>query len=225
MDVTAELIRHKDEKYKAFSSSLMPTVNADTVIGVRAPELKKIAKQLFATGEYEEFLSCLPHYYYEENTLHAYVVNLIKDYDRCVKKVDEFLPYIDNWATCDVLVPKAFKASDKLKDDALRWISSGALFSIRFGIGVLMRFFLGERFDKKDLCIVASVKSDEYYVKMMQAWYFATALCKQYDYCVKFMESENFDKWTYNKAIQKAVESYRISNEKKEYLKGLKKRR
>ena len=222
-EIRENLFRARDIKYRDFQSKLLPTIAPDSVIGVRTPVLRDYAKRLMKAGGYEEFLDNLPHRYFDENQLHAFIVSGIKDYDRCIKEVCRFLPYVDNWATCDQMSPKIFK---KHKTDLLShikmWIKSAEPYTVRFGIKMLMEHFLDRDFDVSFPETVAEVRSEEYYVRMMVAWYFATALAKQYDMIVPFIENKRLDPWTHNKAIQKAVESYRITAEQKEYLKTLK---
>ncbi len=213
----------RDEKYRDFQSKLMPTVDKETIIGVRTPELRKLAKKLFEEKTYEKFISTLPHTYYEEYNLHGFIVSLIKDYDECVKRIDELLPYVNNWATCDQIKPKCFsKNKEKVLEKSKEWINSDKTYSIRFAIEMLMNFFLDEDFDKAYPKMISEIRSEEYYVKMMVAWYFATALSKHYDEIIPFIENKELDTWTHNKSIQKAIESYRISDYQKEYLKSLK---
>ena len=220
--IETRLFELRDEKYRDFQAKLIPTVSPETMIGVRTPELRKLAKTLFREGEYKLFLDSLPHEYFDENQLHAFIISEMKDFYECVGCVDRFLPFVDNWATCDQMSPKIFK---KHRQDLLgyieKWISSGETYSVRFGVGMLMEHFLGEDFDHTFLETVASIRSDEYYVKMMVAWYFATALAKQYEAAIPFIKDRQLDTWTHNKAIQKAVESYRITDEQKAYLRGL----
>lgn len=218
-----ELFKHQDQKYKEFQCKLIPTVEPDAIIGVRTPDLKALAKQYVKDPETEEFLNSLPHRYFDENQLHAFIISEIKDFKLCIDEVEKFLPYIDNWATCDQLSPKVFK---KNKEELLlhikKWLDSDKTYIIRFGIGMLMQHFLDESFDATYPELILKVKSDEYYVNMMIAWYFATALAKQYDNVLPFLEEFALDTWTHNKAIQKSVESYRITDEQKLYLKSLK---
>ena len=201
----------------------MPTVDAETMIGVRTPVLRKYAKELAKSENKDEFLNALPHKYFDENQLHAFTISLEKDFDRAVCEVDRFLPYIDNWATCDQLSPKVFKKNRAaLLPYIDKWIASGEEYTIRFGIGMVMEHLLDEDFSEEYMKKVARIKSDKYYINMMIAWYFATALAKQYDTAVKYIESGVLEKWTHNKAIQKARESYRVTDEQKEYLNSLK---
>ena len=222
-EIRVELFKMQDMDYRDFNSKLIPTVDKSLFIGVRTPELRKYAKQLAKREDIEEFLHLLPHKYFDENQLHAFIVSVIKDFKSCVDKVNEFLPYVDNWATCDQLSPKVFKKNHKeLIAYIKEWLESDKVYTIRFGIGMLMEHFLDEDFDISYLETVSNIRSDEYYVNMMIAWYFATALAKRYESILPFIEKRSLDIWTHNKAIQKAVESLRISDEKKEYLKNLK---
>lgn len=221
--VQKELFNLQDEAYKKFHSKLMPNVSADLIIGVRTPALRKFAKD-FSKHEYaNEFLNSLPHKYYEENNLHGFLIEQIKDYDILTKRLDEFLPYVDNWATCDLMRPKIFKKNkDRLIEKIDEWIDSDHTYMKRFAIEMLMSFYLDEDFKLEYAQKVATVKSEEYYVNMMIAWYFATALAKQYESIIPFIEGKKLEKWVHNKTIQKAVESYRITNEQKVYLRSLK---
>lgn len=222
-EIRNELFKMQDVAYRDFNSKLIPTVDKSLFIGVRTPELRKYAKQLAKREDIEEFLHSLPHKYFDENQLHAFIVSEIKDFNSCVDKVNEFLPYIDNWATCDQLSPKVFKKHHKELINYIEiWLKSDKVYTVRFGIGMLMEHFLDEDFDISYLETVSNIRSDEYYVNMMIAWYFATALAKRYENIIPFIENRRLDIWTHNKAIQKAVESLRISDEKKEYLKNLK---
>ncbi len=208
-----------EKEYKEFSSKLMPTVEKGSVIGIRVPILRKYAKTL---QNYEDFLNELPHKYFEENNLHAFLIEKEKDFDKCIEKIDAFLPYIDNWATCDSMKPRVLKKEPlKLLKHINKWLKSKDVYAVRYSINLLMSFYLDDNFDEEYLCLVADVKSDEYYINMMRAWYFATALAKQYDYALPYLENKVLDAWTHNKTIQKAVESYRITNEKKQYLRKL----
>ena len=217
-----KLFELQDVKYGEFQAKLLPTVDPDTIIGVRTPALRALAKTMAKEPDVNRFLDALPHRWFDENQLHAFILSGMKDYDGCIGQVERFLPFIDNWATCDQLSPKVFK---KNKEDLLRhareWIRSGRTYTIRFGIGMLMEHFLDADFDPEYPEMVAAVESDEYYVNMMRAWYFATALAKQYDTEVPYIEEQRLDRWTHNKTIQKAVESYRITPEQKEYLRSL----
>lgn len=221
--IEEELFKRQDEKYRDFSAGLSPTVSKETMIGVRTPALRALAKELSKREDIEEFLKDLPHRYFEENQLHAFILSGMKDYEACVEKLNIFLPYVDNWATCDQMSPKIFKKHKKeLLKEIQKWIKSGHTYTVRFGIGMLMEHYLDEDFDCKYPQMVAKVRSDEYYVNMMIAWYFATALAKQYDAVIPYIEEKKLDPWTHNKTIQKAVESYRITDEQKVYLRSLK---
>lgn len=222
-EIQKELFDLQDEKYREFSCSLMPTVDPERVIGVRTPDLRKLAKTLAKTPDIDVFLHCLPHQYYEEDNLHGFIIEGMKDYETCVQAMDAFLPYIDNWATCDLISPKVFKKHlPELLDKIRGWIASDRVYTVRFGIGMLMSFYLDDAFDPEYLEMVSSVRSEEYYVNMMIAWYFATALAKQYDAAVLYIEKKKLEAWTHNKAIQKSVESRRITEEQKNYLRSLK---
>ena len=211
------LFQLQDKSYRDFQSKLIPTIPVETIIGVRIPALRKLAK------EYGKFLKQLPHTYYDENILHALLVAEIKDYEVCVKEVEHFLPYVDNWAVCDIFSPKVFrKNKDKLIDKIREWTASGQPYTCRFGMEMLMTHFLDDDFKPEYLELAADVKLEDYYAKMMVAWFFATALAKQWDAAVVYIEKKCLDPWTHNKTIQKARESYRITREQKEYLKTLK---
>ena len=222
-NIQKQLFKMQDVEYKNFHSKLMPTVDDEKIIGIRIPVLRKFANEFAKSQEAETFVESLPHKYYEEDNLHAFVLEKIKDFDVAIKKTEAFLPYIDNWATCDMFMPDIFKKnSEKVLPYALKWIKSDHIYTVRYGIGILMKLFLDEDFKEEYMQIVGDVKSGEYYVNMMIAWYFATALAKQYDCAVKFIEQKKLDVWVHNKTIQKAVESYRIPKTTKEYLKTLK---
>ena len=221
-EIRRNLFSLQDEKYRQFQAKLMPTIDPEKMIGVRTPELRRYAKQLIKSGEASDFIKQLPHDYFDENQLHAFIISDIKEYDRCISEVKRFLPYVDNWATCDQLSPKVFKKHKKeLLAEIKMWIKSKETYTIRFGIGMLMQHFLDEDFKPEYPKMVVDVKPDEYYVNMMRAWYFATALAKQYEQVLPYIENKVLDKWTHNKAIQKSVESYRISPKQKAYLKTL----
>lgn len=222
-EIKTELFRLQDIKYRDFQSKLIPSVDSSAIIGVRTPELRRYAKSLSKREEVFGFLGSLPHTYFDENQLHAFLVSEIKDFDKCLDEVCRFLPFVDNWATCDQMSPKIFKKHrTELLGKIKEWIKSGHTYTVRFGIGMLMEHFLDADFDISYPQLVASIRSDEYYVNMMRAWYFATALAKQYEAILPFIENKNLDAWTHNKAIQKAVESYRITEEQKIFLKKLK---
>lgn len=221
--VRERLVALQDLKYKNFHSKLMPTVDSELVIGVRTPELRRFAKEFSKTDMAEDFLSALPHRYYEENNLHAFMISLMKDYDEAVRRLNVFIPYVDNWATCDMMRPVSFgKHRKELLTVIDEWLKSDEPYTVRFGIEMLMVHYLEDDFDISFPQRVAAIRSDEYYVKMMVAWYFATALAYRYDDILPFIENGLSDPWTHNKAIQKAVESYRITSDQKEYLKELK---
>ena len=216
-----QLFELQDLKYRDFHSKLMPETDKETVIGIRTPVLRKFAKEFAGTSEAEAFLRQLPHRYYEENNLHMMLITGIKDYEKCMEEIQRFLPCIDNWATCDYPAPKCFaRHKDQVLEEAKRWISSGETYVIRYGIGMLMRLFLDEDFSSEYLEMAAAVQSQEYYVNIMIAWNFATALAKQRDATVPYIEQHKLSDWVHRKTVQKAVESYRITPEQKEYLKG-----
>ena len=222
-EIQAELFRLRDEDYAAMQARIIPTAEADRIIGVRTPELRRFAKKLSGDEGLAAFLTALPHQYFDENQLHAFVISLEKNFDRCMAEVEAFLPYIDNWATCDQLSPGVFKKEpEKLLPYIALWIKSDRVYTVRFAIGLLMQYFLDARFDPKYADMVAAVSSEEYYVNMMIAWYFATALAKQYPSILPYLEEKKLGDWTHNKAIQKSVESNRITAEQKAYLKTLK---
>ena len=218
-----ELFKLQDIKYREVQVKTITNIDSDTIIGVRTSDLRKMAKELYKSNNYKEFLEDLPHKYFEENQIHAFIIFEIKDYDECIKELNKFLPYIDNWATCDQGISKIFKKhTDELLKEIKIWIKSKHTYTIRFGISSLMRYYLDDKFKPEYLEMVSKIRSDEYYVNMMIAWYFATALAKQYNDAIKYLENNKLDKWTHNKTIQKAIESYRITNEQKEYLRSLK---
>ena len=222
-EIRNELFKMQDIEYRDFNSKLIPTVKKEDMIGVRTPELRKYAKKLLKEEGVEDFLHSLPHKYFDENQLHAFIISEIKDFKFCIDELINFLPYLDNWATCDQLSPKIFK---KHRNDLLphiyEWLKSDKTYTVRFGIGMLMEHFLDEDFKTEYPEMVAAVRSEEYYINMMTAWYFATALAKQYESILPFIEGNKLDTWTHNKSIQKAIESNRINAEQKNYLKGLK---
>ena len=221
-DIQKSLMDMQDLGYRDFNSSLLPGVPKESVIGVRIPEIRKYARTLYKTGEWEKFITELPHTYYEENALHMILLCNIKDYDTCIKYINEFLPYIDNWAVCDSGVPDCYKKNlNKLMTEVKVWIQSDRAYTVRYAVGVLMRLFLDEHFDKRYLAMVADIESEEYYVNMMVAWYFATALAKQWDSTITYIEDRKLTPWIHNKTIQKAVESYRITPQQKVYLKSM----
>lgn len=221
--IQERLFALRDEKYREFQRSLIPGLPRENIIGIRIPVMRKLAKEFVKEPEAAVFLKQLPHTYYDENILHALLIAEIKDYDTCMEAVEAFLPYIDNWAVCDGLSPKVFgKHKAELLEKIRLWIPSEHIYTCRFGIGMLMRWFLDEDFQPGYLELPAAVRSEEYYVNMMTAWFFATALAKQWDAAIPYLEQNRLDPWTHNKTIQKARESYRITTEQKEYLKRLK---
>ena len=221
-DIQKELFKLQDKKYREMQMKIIPTVNPDTIIGVRTPELRSYAKSIIKENNLD-FLNELPHQFFDENQLHAFIISEIKDYEKCISYINRFLPYVDNWATCDQMSPKVFnKHLVELLKEIRIWLKSKKTYTIRFGIGMLMQYFLDEDFKLEYLDLVANIDSKEYYVNMMRAWFFATALAKQYDSTLPFIEKHKLDIWTHNKTIQKAVESYRISEKQKDYLKSLK---
>lgn len=221
--VLIRLFEMQDLKYRDFHSKLMPNVEKSTVIGVRTPDLRKFAKEISNTPVADDFIKNLPHKYYEENNLHAFLIEKIKDYDKCIEEVNRFLPYVDNWATCDMMRPKIFKKHlPELLGEIKKWLKSGDTYTVRFGIECLMCYYLDDNFSTEYPGMVSAIRSDEYYIKMMQAWYFATALAKRYDEIIPYIEQNRLDADTHNKTIRKAVESYRITAEQKAYLKNLK---
>ena len=233
--ILSRLLAMQDVQYRDFQSKLIPNVPPDLFIGIRTPDLRKYARELYkeekdpAAGSIrqdsflEAFLEDLPHQYFDENQLHAFVISEEKNFDVCIARIERFLPFVDNWATCDQLSPKVFKKNrDALLPCLRKWISSDHTYTVRFAIGMLMQHYLDDAFDPSYPELIASVQSEEYYVRMMIAWYFATALAKQYDAVLPFLEERRLDPWTHNKTIQKAVESYRITPEQKTYLRSLK---
>ena len=222
IDITAQLFALQDQAYADFQSKLLPTVARETVIGVRTPDLRKMAKQICKTPAAQEFLHRLPHRYFDENQLHAFILSEEKDFNTCIAELEQFLPYVDNWATCDQLSPRCFKRhTTELLPLIRKWMRSTHTYTKRFGIGTLMRYFLDDAFRPEYLEWVASIKSDEYYIRMMQAWFFATALAKQWDAALPYIQQRRLDTVAHRMTIQKAVESFRITDEQKELLKTL----
>ena len=220
--ISEQLNALQDTDYRDFQSKLLPTVEAGSMIGVRTPALRKMAKELAKDPEIGDFLRDLPHRLFEENQLHAFIVSGTKDFETCMEQTERFLPYIDNWATCDQFSPAVFKKHrEKLMPYIREWIRSGKTYTVRFGIGMLMQHYLDEDFDPEYPELAAGAGSEEYYVNMMIAWYFATALAKQYDAVIPYIEQQRLPVWTHNKTIQKAVESFRITPERKEHLRTL----
>ncbi|MCR4605497.1 MAG: DNA alkylation repair protein [Eubacterium sp.] len=221
--IRKKLFQMQDKKYREFQGGLIPTEDGSLMIGVRTPDLRSYAKELAKRDDISEFLDDLPHEYFDENQLHAFIISEFRDYEKCLDEVCRFLPYVNNWATCDQMGPKVFKKHKKeLLPQIKKWIKSKETYTIRFAIKMLMTHFLDDDFDIAYPEIIAGIRSDEYYVNMMIAWYFATALAKQWDRVIPFIEEHKLSTWTHNKAIQKSVESNRISGEQKEYLKSLK---
>ena len=216
-----ELFALQDLKYRDFHSKLLPGIDKGSIIGIRTPVLRKFAKEFSKRKEAEEFLQDLPHQYYEENNLHMMILTGIKGYDKCLEEIKKFVPYINNWATCDLPLPKCFgKHKEELLPQIREWIASDHTYTIRYGLGTLMSLYLDEDFKPEYLELAASVRSEEYYVNMMIAWYFATALAKQWEATVPYIEQRKLPQWVHRKTIQKAVESYRITSEQKTYLKS-----
>lgn len=226
-EITNRLFALQDTAYRDFHAKLIPDIDRECVIGVRTPQLRQLAKNIIKEGKGDTVLQALPHKYYDENNLHGFILSELKDYDRTIAELDRFLPYVDNWATCDMMHPKAFKRKDthkRLLEDINRWMADAHPFTIRFGIGMLMAHFLDDGFSTEYLDWVAAIESDHYYIKMMAAWYFATALTKQYEATLPYIEQQRLPLWTHNKTIQKAVESFRITDEQKLYLRSLKRK-
>ncbi len=224
-EIQNKLFEMQDLKYKEFQSKLIPTINSDVVIGVRIPQLRNFAKELWEEQDVKSFFNSLPHQYYEENNLHAFLIENIKDFDLCINALDGFLPYVDNWATCDMMSPKVFKKHlPELLEPIKTWLDSEHIYEVRFAVDMLMKYYLDDDFKSEYLEWVAKIDSEEYYLKMVVAWYFATALAKQYDSAVLYLEQNRLPKWTHNKTIQKAIESYRVTSEQKVYLRTLKRK-
>ena len=224
-EITTKLFSLQDTAYRDFQVKLIPGMDAQKEIGVRTPELRKLSKELAIREDIREFLNDLPHQYFDDNQLHAFILSGEKDFEKCMEDLERFLPYVDNLATCDQMSPKVFRKNrKKLLESINRWIGSEHTYTVRFAIKMLMEHFLDEDFDPIYPEMVATVRSEEYYIRMMIAWYFATALAKRYDAVLPYLKQEKLDVWTHNKAIQKAVESYRITEEQKIYLKSLKRK-
>ncbi len=224
MDITLKLFEMQDIKYRDFTSKLIPNVSPKSMIGVRLPQVKKLAKELYKSGEYINFINTLPHTYFEEYHLHCYIISEIKDFEAFVIELEKLLPYIDNWSVCDSLRPKCFaKNKEKALNNINNWLLSEHIYTQRFAIEMLMVHYLNADFKPEYLELVSKVEGEDYYLKMMVAWYFATALAKQYEATLPYIENHLIqDRWTHNKAIQKALESYRVTNEHKAHLKSLK---
>ena len=222
-EIRQRLFELQDVSYRDFQVKLIPTVETESMIGVRTPALRKLAREYGKREDIGEFLQDLPHRYFDENQLHAFIISGIKDFETCIMYVEKFLPYVDNWATCDQMSPTVFKKKrQELLPYIREWVKSDRTYTVRFGIGMLMQHYLDEDFDPSYPEMVSGIKSEEYYISMMIAWYFATALAKQYDTVLPYIEEKRLDSQTHNRAIQKAVESYRITQEQKAYLKMLK---
>lgn len=220
-----KLFSFQDLEYRSFNSKLIPSVEKEKIIGIRTPVLRKFANEFSKTESAKEFLSSPEHTYFEENNLHAFLIETIKDFDDCIKALDEFLPYVDNWSTCDCMNPKALAMNkERLLSKINEWISSKHTYTVRFAIKMLMTHFLSDSYKDEYANIVAQIQSDDYYLNMMRAWYFATAICKNYDRAVLFLENNKLDVWTHNKAISKCCDSQRLSQSTKEYLKKLKRK-
>lgn len=229
MDVEAyvqeRLFALQDLKYLEFNRKLIPTVEVSSMIGVRTPALRKLAREIRRMPEAKDYLAILPHRYYEENNLHGFMLEQIKDFDECIAELEKFLPFVDNWQTCDLVTPKVFKsrpAPAGLLPCIKRWLASGHTFTVRYGICQLMEFYMDEEFQPEYPQMVAQIHTEEYYINMAVAWYFATALTKQYESVIAYLEEKRLDLWIHNKTIQKAVESYQVPAERKRYLRGLK---
>ena len=222
-DIRKELYAQQDLGYKALQERTINNIDPDSIIGVRTPALRAYAKELGKREDVSVFLKDVPHKFFDEDQLHAFIISGMKDYDACMNELEKFLPYVNNWATCDQMSPKVFK---KHKAELLKhikvWIKSKETYTIRFGVGMLMEHFLDEDFDPKYPEMVSKLRSEEYYVNMMIAWYYATALAKQYEAVIPYIKENRLAVWTHNKAIQKSIESYRITPEQKEYLRSLK---
>ena len=222
MTLYDRLIKARDDTYREFQVKLVPNIPPETILGVRTPEMRKIAKEVFGSPDRDAFLNDLPHRYYEENLIHFFVISMIRDFDACVQAVDAFLPYVDCWPVSDQSTPKVFTRNhQRLLPHIRKWIASDSVYTARFGIRMLMNEFLGEDFREEYPELVASRKGEDYYLKMMIAWYFATALAKRYEETIPYFENRRLDAWTHKKAIQKALESYRVTDAHKEYLKSL----
>ena len=219
--ITKELLSLRDDKVADFTSRTIPNIDREKILGIKTPELKAIAKKYLGSDEGDKFLKEVPHKYFEENQLHAFIISGIKDYEKCAEEVEKFLPYVDNWATCDQLLPVSFKKNKELLIKRIyKWLDSDKTYTVRFGIGMLMKHFLEEDFKPEYLERVAAIRSDEYYIQMMVAWYFATALSFRYDDALSYVRDNKLDPEVKKKTVRKAIESYRISKEQKEYLRS-----
>ena len=223
LELQARLFSMRDEKYAAFARKLAPNVAPERVIGVRTPQLHALAGELFKTSCADQFMRSLPHRYYEENNLHAALLCRVKDFGEAEAALDAFLPFVDNWATCDGIKPKAFAAHPQQLPCKIReWLASDREYTVRFALEMLMTYYLDGFFLPEYLELAASARQPEYYVRMMVAWLFATALAKQYAAALPYIEQRRLEPWTHNKTIQKAIESYRITDAQKAYLRTLK---
>lgn len=222
--IRTDLFAMQDKKYKDFLSKSIPSVSPDSIIGVRTPLLKQMAKKLITDNSIDEFLQTLPHMYFEEYNLHGFIISQFRSYEQTIISLEKFLPFVDNWATCDQLQPRSFsKNTEDLIEKIKLWLNSSHTYTVRFALGMLMKYYLDDKtFSQEYLELATEVKSDEYYIKMMVSWYFATALAKQYDITIKYIEDKKLSDWVHNKTIQKAIESFRISAEHKEKLKTFK---
>ena len=222
IDIIKTLYTAQDVVYRDFNAKLIPNISHDSFIGVRTPRLRKIAKDMLKSGQYKDFILCLPHKYFEENQLHAFILSEIRDFDMAIKETEGFLPYVNNWATCDQMSPRVFKKNLAVVEKYVRkWIKSKDVYSVRFAIKTMMQYWLDNEFDTKYADMVANVKSDEYYINMMRAWYFATAAAKQFDAILPYFRRGKLDEWTRLRAIQKSCESFRVSDKNKEILRTL----
>ena len=222
MTVLEKLIAARDEGYRAFQAKLVPNISPETILGVRTPDMRRIAKETFRSGEKDAFLASLPHAYYEENLVHFFLIAMIRDFDECVWETERFLPYVDCWPVSDQATPKVFtKNHEKLLPYVRKWIASDHVYTARFGLRMLMNEFLGDDFREEYLDLAASVKSEEYYLRMMVAWFFATALAKRYDETLPYIEERRLDEWVHRMAVRKALESFRVTEEHKEHLREL----
>ncbi|MBQ3670952.1 MAG: DNA alkylation repair protein [Treponema sp.] len=222
-DIRARLFSMQDTGYRGFQAKLLPTVFPEKIIGVRTPQLRAFAKEIAGRSDFNRFLESVPHEYFDENQLHAFAISGIKDFGECLSETERFLPFIDNWATCDQLSPKVFRKNPGVLLEKIgQWISSSHVYTVRFGVGLLMQHFLDDGFSPAYPEMVSKIVSDEYYVNMMVAWYFATALAKQYDAVFPFIRERRLPVWVHNKSIQKALESFRVSDGHKATLRAMK---
>ena len=221
-DIIKTLYAAQDVAYGDFSAKLIPNISRDSFIGVRTPQLRRLAKDMMKSGEYKDFILCLPHQFFEENQLHAFILSEMRDFDMAIKEIERFLPYVDNWATCDQMSLRVFKKNLGVVEEYVqKWVKSKDVYAVRFAVKTLMQYWLDDKFDIKYADIVANIKSEEYYINMMRAWYFATAVAKQFEAVLPYFQSGKLDEWTRLRAIQKAIESFRVSNERKEILRAL----